>query len=730
MDLDDPDNVGGDLFSEESSGSAYEISDDEQSHDEDAEVLPTSRAGSERGRSRSVTSRHGKKGEKDTSNRGIEDATEWASSFQAPKVEDIKTPRRLSRGGKKRKAPKPAAETRVKRLKSFYSNDYRELLNCEIQDAASRVADGGRLKASQIGSSIWTATEKGILFAALERLGRDDVRAIAERIGSKSQYQVQEYANLLREESMRRKENYSQLLAPTDFPVAVEISDECCDILERAGDALAAHQELAEEKVETAKWGDTWLINEDVALQIEKKRRQESGEEEMEEVLPAANLLDLSKWIELSDRIFMNSGTPRGEDNWQSIAEEGEAPAVRATAFEDFHSLAYNITKRLVSTALFCSMSRQRARGFNKVKHAEVNTDDVAAAVTILGLKADSHDFWTGVAKRCSLQVIDDGLDEPVEMTNKEVEKALRERDPKTRSRSLSRARSMSRARSQVRSDGPNRLTTNPEHSQNTDSEAEAHTDSHSESEYLSLPNSDEEFMSSPPPESSTSDSEPTSNPFTHPHPHSRHQHLTPTLQQDAEISQDADTEAHDMYTSQTEEIRLWNLLKQIPPFEFTLSPVEGKVPKPVRDELVERENWRDYVGYVGEWEGMDSPVLREEFERNERRMERSVKRRARMVEEDGKDDIDVDEEEGGDGSEGNQVEDEDKDEDGQQDDGSHKVEQEAEDEILQVESPRHHSPDYQSPDREPDFNYGEGSLLSEDEDKDEEGKRVRIKPE
>ncbi|PVH82712.1 hypothetical protein DL98DRAFT_513797 [Cadophora sp. DSE1049] len=706
MDLDEPESVGGDLFSEESSGSAYEISDDEQSHDEEAKVLPTSRAGSERGRSRSVTSRHGKEGETDTPNREVfEDAAEWASSFQAPKVEDIKTPRRLSRGGKKRKPPKPPTETRVKRLKSFYSNEYRELLNSEIQDAASRVADSDRLKETQIGSSIWTATEKAVLFTALEKLGGDDVRGIAERIGNKSQHQVQEYVNLLREEVMKRKENYYQLLAPTDFPVAVEISDECCNVLERAGDALAAHQELAEEKVEKAKWGDTWLINEDAALQIEKKRKQETGEEEMEEVLPVANLLDLSKWIELSDRIFMNLGSPREEDNWQNIAEPGEVPAVRATAFEDFHSLAYNITKRLVSTALFCSMSRQRARGFNKVKHAEVNTDDVEAAVNILDLKADSHDLWISVANRCSLKVVDDESDEPIDMTYKEVEKALRERRPRTRSRSMSRARNQSR----MRSEQPN-----PEQSQKTDSEVgEAHTDSNSDSEYISLPNSDEEFMSSPPPpESSTSDSEP--------HLESHHQPTTPTAEQTPETLQDAHTETHDMYTSQTEEIHLWNLLKQVPPFEFTLSPVKHKAPKPVRDELVERENWRDYVGYVAEWEGMDSPVLREDFERNGRWMERRAMRRAaRKLEED--------EEEGGDGSIEHQVEDE--DEDGQQDDGNDEMEHDGEDELLHVESPRHYSPDHLPPDRESQSSHGEGPLASDDKEEDKVEEEI-FKPE
>ncbi|KAK0102108.1 hypothetical protein ONS95_001090 [Cadophora gregata] len=699
MDLDEPETMGWNEYPDESSGSAYEISDDEESHDEDDEELPALRGGSERGR-KAIKS-HSKKDGKNTPNLEVrEDAAGWASSFQAPKAEDIKAPRRQSRGGKKRRAPKLATESRIKRLKSFYSNQYRELLNCEIQDAASSVADSDGLKESQIGSSIWTAAEKGILFNALQSLGRDNVPGIAERIGSKSQHQVQEYVNLMLEGVMKRKEKYYQLVAPTDYPTAVEISDECCAILERAGDALAAHQELAEEKVEKAKWGDTWLINEDVALQIEKKRKQSSDEEEMEEVLPAAVLLNLNTWMELADRIFMNPGFPREEDNWQAIAEPGEEPAVRATAFEDFHSLAYNVTKRLVSTALFCSMSRQRAKGSNKVKHAEVNTNDVEAAVNILGLKADSHEYWMGVAKRCSLQVIDDDYDEALDMTYKEVERALRERHPRTRSRSMSRARSQSR----VRSEPPERIAVNSEKSQHTDSEDdEAHTDSESESEHESIVQSEEEFMSSPPPsDSSTSDSEPTPvavHPKSHPKPNS------PTRQQSPEGAQDVHTEAHDMYTSQTEEIRLWNLLGQVPPFDFTLSPVQEKAPKSVRDVLVDRENWRDYVGYLNEWETMDSPVLREEFERNRRKSERKARRKAaKALEEDS-----------GDGSIEYQVGEEDAQQDGSND------EVEVQHELLQVESPRQHSPEYQSSDPESEASHGDGSVRSENEEMEEE---------
>ncbi|KAH9221312.1 hypothetical protein DL95DRAFT_382204 [Leptodontidium sp. 2 PMI_412] len=715
MDLDEPENAAGAAYSDESSGSAYEISDDDQSYDEDAEVLPTSRAGFERGRSRGVTKGHGRKDRK--ANRAssseeaedepevFEDTAAWASSFKEPKVEGIKTPPRLSRGGKKRKAYKPATESRVKRLKNYYSNDYRELLNSEIQDAASRVGDNSRLEGSQIGSSIWKVAEKTLMFTALERLGRDDIRGIAERIGSKSQHEVREYVNLLHHGMMERKQILNRTVLPTDLRAAIEVSDECAAVLERAGDALAVHQERAEEKVEKAKWGDTWLINQDVAFQIEKRRKQVSGEEEMQEVLPAANLLDLRNWVELSDRIFMNPASPRAEDNWHAIAEPGESPAVRATTFEDFHSLAFNITKRLVSTALFCCMSRLRARGHNKAKHAEVNVDDVEAAVKILRLKADSHDFWRGVAKRCSLQVIDDDYDKPLLMSYNEVDKALQERHPRAWSRSVSRTRS------RIRSEQPEPSPRHPPPAEDMDSSPsdidEGDLDSGSESEHASAPDSEEEFISNQPPESTSSESESIPGDV----PSIKQTTTAPDARGVAEAAQDAHTEACDMYISQAEEIRLWDLLEQAPPFEFTSVLVQAKAPNSVRDVLADRENWREYVGYVNEWEEMDTPVTDEAFARN-RRVSRIARRRAERVAIDG--DVDVDSDSDSDDQDGNE-EDHVDDEDGRHGDFATTDEREDRDEsddneLLQVESPRQYSPEYKSPDRQSDSSQGNAS--------------------
>ncbi|CAL3965433.1 hypothetical protein PZA11_001820 [Diplocarpon coronariae] len=614
--------------SDESSGSAYESSSDEQNSSYDEyENEPASRAGSARIRRRRLSkargnvrgmrnsdhseSQGGRAPSSDREDKNFEDAAEWAANFQPPSVEDIKTPPRGRRAMKskahkpvsKRKALKPASEIRVKRLKSFYSNEYREMLNEEIQDAQARANPNVKTKASQIGSSVWSEAEKSLFFMSLDRLGRENIRGIGEQIGTKSQTQVQEYIILLHKGIMERKEKKYTLLTPSELPAAVEISDECVALLERAGDAIAIHQEVAEEKVEKTKWGDSWLITEDVARSIEKRRRDAAGEQAMEEVLPAANLLHLRTWLELSRQIFMNPAAPRDEDNWEIIAEPGERPAVRATAFEDFHSLTVSITKRIVSTVLYCTMSRLRARSSKTTKHSEITVGDVEAALNILGMRTSSNEFWIGCAKRCNLQIIDDGST----MTHTEVEEALREELFET---------ARSRSCSVTRYDQA-RVTSWNEDVYSSPSEMDIES-TDSESEYIHLLGSDEGFMSSPSESSSLNDA-PALKRKIHP----------ADAEEAAAEAQDAHTEAFDMHASQVEEIRLWNMLNQSAPFEFSAEPVVDQAPRPPQDFMVERENWRTHFDYVSEWEVMETPVREEEFLRNRMRRSRLVKGRA-----------------------------------------------------------------------------------------------------
>lgn len=616
----------------EDSGSAYEeqLSDAQPSSSEDERILPSrppsAASQRERGRSRGRKPRVGSSTQGGSLHeRGLSsltdekiraDALQWASSFQEPvSLGDIKSPTRHTPTRSKRKADRPASEIRAKRLKGFYNNDYRELLNTVIHETAARTIpdEYTPLPGSQIGSSIWTGEEKDTFFSALSRLGRHDSRGIALRIQSKSKLEVQDYINLLHQGLRDRTEIHQELLDFTDLPAAFEITEGCSDLLERAGDVLASRQECAAEEKEKAKWGDLWLLTPDVCKLLQNQRKDD-GEQSEEGSLPAADLLDLKKWLELPQKIFMNSAEPREEDNWQSLAEPGERPAIRATAFEDFHSLAVSITKRLVSTALFCSTSRRRAAHSMGVQQAEVNLDDVEAAIKILGLKENSLEFWVGSARRLCLDVFDTDEDagSEVDLTYDEVEATLRQ----TRRRSRSRSRSMSR---QPRSEkSVTNVDGGSDQDEPTDHVSEdARTDDNSsydeESDIISNPSlEDDEF---------TDLSEGQINTRISRLQEARE--IKAAERKEFRRTQEAYIEAFDNNVNQVEETRLWKLLRQSPPPEIKLEPLEIPDAPNHSTNKTGIMDWRDTIEYWSSWETHQTPVPEESFVKNRNRRTR-----------------------------------------------------------------------------------------------------------
>jgi hypothetical protein len=607
---------------DDDSGSAYEEpSESERSVSHDDEIRAP------RGRSRSASRiRKARAPRSPESEAEVEKGpVEWAREFEEPKsTDDIPSPRRRPKGPRKRRLELSPSELRTKRVRGKYSRGYRDLLNIDIHDAAARTIHEGHypLPASQIGASVWTSLEKDRFFSALDRLGRDDIRGISDHIETKSEPEVREYLQLLHQATIHKKSlEKARLLELIDLPAAIQISDELCAQLEGAADNIAARQERAEEKIEKGKWGDIWLITEHICHQLEKRRKED--EEAIEEVIPAVNLLNIRNWLELSSRVFMNPALPK-EDNWEAIAVQGETPAIRATAFEDFHSLAVIITKRLISTTLFCTMSRLRARGANKVKHAEVNPNDVEAAVAILGLKANSDKFWTKCARRCNLNVVNDhsngeellsGNSRAVPMTCDEVEVALG-----TTSRSRSRSRSLSRQPSP-------RSPLNPDNQTSSGSDLDD-----LESDTDSLPASETSIRGPERDEHDSADLSLSDSSIMRPSSKQGLKSSTPKALKTDHHAQEDYAEALDTQVSRQEESRLWTLLNQAPPFEIKLEPIEEERPNPVRQEVDTQENWRDYLDYRNQWEVLETPIQEEAFERNRRKKSRRARRRE-MVE-------------------------------------------------------------------------------------------------
>ncbi|CAD6452751.1 9eb5c61e-2dbd-4042-a422-debdd3d5d7fb [Sclerotinia trifoliorum] len=612
---------------EPDSGSAYEISDsdyEQESHDKGAQ------AGVSRIEGRRDGENVHSEGESDSDSTSLAnsnpdnkytdewisaDALRWAATFEPPEVEDIPIP---SRGtyhprSKKRKLERTNGNlARAKRVKGFYSKDYRNLLNNEIYDAGARsiLEDNIPLESSQIGCSFWSTEEKDLFFTGLSRLGKDNVRAIAARIGSKSEVEVQEYMQLLHQGLEEKKMYDARLLDVTEYPIAAELTTECCDIMERAADGLALRQELYEEDVEEAKWGKYWLLTEEVIKSLEKKRSVSTtkDDKDIQDLLPAVRLLHLKNWLTLSERVFMNPSEPR-EDNWRQVGELGETPAIRATAFDDFHSLTVSVTKRLVSTVIFCTMSRMRAMDSNKTKAADINIKDVEAATKILKMDANSNEFWVKCPRRNYLSVSREDDLSGSTMSYSEVETELRKEYNEKRSRSRSR----SRPHVDLPEDISEVYTSASDSLLDTDLESPSDSDT---SDHLD-DNPFTQRSPSPFPSQSQSQSQSRSQ---------RKSHLSPEAYEHA---LETHVSAFDARVSRSEEQRIWNLLGQDPPLDIKGAEDEELPEKPIKKLDVEGEsngeNWRE-KGFWSEWEVMDVVGV-EEFVRNRERVGRKERR-------------------------------------------------------------------------------------------------------
>ncbi|KAI1817958.1 hypothetical protein GGS20DRAFT_598291 [Poronia punctata] len=362
----------------------------------------------------------------------------------------------------------------LKRTKGEFNISYLNLLNQDIQDASSGLLHSDieseseshtqQQQQQQVGMVLWNQREKNIFFSALSRLGQEDISGIAARIGTKSEAEVKQYIMLLLNHG-------KPSLSLVDIPAASEISPACCVALEQAADALSLRQEGYEEEIEKERWGTRWLITSELARILEDKissytsssslslqkhvrgrgrtpdersarshsrhrgesksragvreedgEEEEEGEERLDKDMAFLQLFAVENWLELSNRVFMNSTVSDG--NWRAVVDQGggggeeEQPAIRATAFADFHSLVVSITRRLVAAVIYIAESRKSGSGSGQQQRRtrrKVRREDVLAAVSSLGMKGEKEDFWTKCARRLQLDVVDDDREEEEE---------------------------------------------------------------------------------------------------------------------------------------------------------------------------------------------------------------------------------------------------------------------------------------------------------------------------
>jgi len=153
-------------------------------------------------------------------------------------------------------------------VEANYNDEYRELFNEHVTHAASRfhTDESVRYYTKQVGSSTWSSKEQAIFFSTLERLGKDDLPAIARAIGTKAETEARDFLLVLQDVAAKQGDAKVTL---RDIPAAIELGDTCNEKLEEAADALAWYQERFEAEQEQERYGEYWLITPSIAEEIE-----------------------------------------------------------------------------------------------------------------------------------------------------------------------------------------------------------------------------------------------------------------------------------------------------------------------------------------------------------------------------------------------------------------------------------------------------------------------------
>lgn len=514
-------------------------------------------------------------------------------------------------------------------LKQYLSKGYRDLLNSVIAEVTCSTNQSHEvlLPDSQIGASFWTLREKECLLAKLPSCGAGDLHTLSKVVKTKSEPEIRLYLQLLQagvaeaDGTFDHKKHFSL----ADVEAASEIQPEIEQSLDLAAEALAKHVEKHEGKLEHQRFGDDWLINESLAVELDRQyeasegeptahKMKESFEEDRERgvpssgsisrgtelCVPSAHFLNASVFLQLSRSLFMNSRTDP-ESNWHHLVDSDDGldePAMYRTAFDDFHHLTVSLTRRLVQTSIFQAMSRLRAKDGQNLK-AAVNDNDVRAAVDVLEMRADWTRYWAKAPRRCGVEVYSDS-------------KKYNDGRPGTKGGwklSYDEAESALGLPASNKADIDGSISDDDAFTLDVD-ELEGDIDAFTTASCTDNEDSAQIGVAS----EDLSDKR------------SRKRVVSPESSQRAE---DRYLDTLDLQSSRLEEERLCALIGlKHSESEKPLESLHLVPPDPSRSHTEPVTNWRDNVQYEAEWKRYSSPVLAEEFEEMEARGRRGRARR------------------------------------------------------------------------------------------------------
>lgn len=338
------------------------------------------------------------------------------------------------------------SRTGSRRYAKAYNEAYVKLFNESHHADESEDA----LLDSQLGSVVWTASEKAIFFNALSRKGRRDISGIAKAIGTKSEVEVIDYLLRLKDAEAHRQmyADYAKNLSCADIKAAVEIDTGLEELLEDAADALAVAQDNYDYKQAQNSVDRPWFIDPSAAEELKARADALSGGESEQEAEPdnvdVLGLFHFDKLLELSSRVFMNMPYDSAFDHWHWLEEShSDVPVITMDAAQTLFDLVKGFTQRVLQSAVFLAESRLRSTTTTEYAPIRcIKFIDVVAALQILGLPPDSFEYWANYPKRSGqnfvLGIHDNRDHDRKTLNSQEIDEVLSVRVSRGRRRSLS----------------------------------------------------------------------------------------------------------------------------------------------------------------------------------------------------------------------------------------------------------------------------------------------------
>ncbi|GAM37497.1 hypothetical protein TCE0_024r07465 [Talaromyces pinophilus] len=289
---------------------------------------------------------------------------------------------------------------------------------------------------STVGLVQWTGKENDTLFTALARKGRGNIGEIAQQIGSKSRLEVADYIEFL-EERLQRHQYSEPSLLEAEIPAAVEISEELEDVLDHFAETVAIEEQKKDFLEAEKEHGSSefWILDRAKADKVEELLASNDEDALPEAISPSAGLLNLKNWVRLSEKIFMNPGRSRPEDSWKNVAQKGETPSLTADALGELYDMTVDLVIRLMEEAHNTALERLDKERRHSLPF--VRKKDVRRALTTMGMKHNTFDYYIHLPRRLKIDVIEWKRKGTADVSYDQVERMLSKKREKRAKESL-----------------------------------------------------------------------------------------------------------------------------------------------------------------------------------------------------------------------------------------------------------------------------------------------------